>query len=39
MDDIVLIQLGPNILEGSITQSGQANLGERAICDRIASKG
>jgi len=39
MHDIVLIQLGLNILEDSITKSGQANLCERAIDDRITSKG
>ena len=37
--DIVLIQLGPNILEGEITKSGQADLSERTIDDRILSKG
>jgi len=39
MHDIVIIQLGLNILEGSITKSGQADLCRRAIDDRITSKG
>jgi len=39
MHDIVLIQLGLNILEGNITKSGQADLYKRAIDDRIISKG
>jgi len=39
MHNIVLIQLGLNILESSITKSGQADLYKRAIDDRITSKG
>ena len=39
MHDIVLIELGLNILEGNITKPGQANLSERAIDDHITSKG
>ena len=38
MHDIVLIQLGLNILEGSITKSGQPDLREGAISDRITPK-
>jgi len=37
MHDIVLIQLGLNILEGSITKSGQADLCKRVIGDLITS--
>jgi len=39
MYDIVLIQLGLNILQGNIAKSDQADLRERAIGDRITSKG
>jgi len=39
MHDIVFIQLEPNILEGEITKSGQADLSEGVIDDRITSKG
>ena len=39
MHDIFLIQFGLNIVEGNITESGQADLSERAIGDRITSKG
>jgi len=39
MHDIVLIQLGLNILQGNIAKSGQANLREGAISNRITSKG
>ena len=39
MHDIVLIQLGPNILEGNITKSGQADLYKRAIDDHIIRRG
>ena len=39
MHNIVLIQLGLNILEGNIAKSGQADLCEGAIGDRITQKG
>jgi len=39
MYDIVLIQLGPNILEGKIAKSGQADLSERAMDNCILPKG
>ena len=39
MYDIVLIQLGLNVLEGNIAKSGQADLREGAISNHIASKG
>ena len=39
MHDIVLIQLGLNILEGNVAKSGQADLHEGAIGDRTAPKG
>ena len=39
MHDIVLIQFRLNILEGSITKSGQTDLCRRVIDDRITSKG
>jgi len=38
MHDIVLVQLGLNILEGSIAKSSQADLREGAISDRITPK-
>ena len=38
MHDVVLIQLGPNILESSITKSSQADLCKRFIDDHITSK-
>jgi len=38
MHDVVLIQLGPNILEGNIAKSGQADLCKRVIGDHIVSK-
>ena len=39
MHDIVLIQLRLNILEGNIAKSGQTDLREEAIGDRITSRG
>ena len=39
MHDVVFIQLGLNILEGNIAKSGQADLCEGTIGDRIAPKG
>jgi len=36
--DIVLIQLGPNIVEGKAAKPGQANLSERAMGNHILSK-
>ena len=39
MHDIVLVELGLNIIEGNITKPGQADLSERAVDDRIVSKG
>jgi len=35
MHDVVLIQLGPNILQGKITKPGQTDLSERAIDNPI----
>jgi len=38
MHDVVLIQLGPNILESNIAKSIQADLCKRFIDDHITSK-
>ena len=38
MHDIVLVQLGLDVLEGDIAKSGQANLRERAIGGWVTSK-
>jgi len=39
MYDVVLIYIEPNILQGKITKSSQADLSERAIGNCILSKG
>ena len=39
MHDIILVRLGPGILEGDIAKSSQTHLSERVIGDRIAQNG